>query len=535
MLTIFFIVIAVFIGIGIYAGKYAKDPLSFYIMNRTAPSWLLIGTMTATILSGMTFFGLVGLWYGVGILAGTMTWFGVWLGLPFGVLYVARRVRSVQGVTIQDFFQQRFQSKAVRGIATLILIISLIGYTVGQLMGAGIALSTVTGIPYTWLVVIFAVACIAFLSFGGQYGVTFTDFGMFFFMLLLVFVSGSIIIGQAGGIGAVSSLAQTSPATYTMAGLAGLPSPLLFQLSIIPIWVLYAVASPGYVSRGFPAKSDTEMIKASFITILLFMVIPFFLGWVIMPAVRLLDPNIAVPQASFVTILAEYVPPFWAGLGLAGIMAALLTTASSFLLYLGIGLSRDLYKSIINPNASAKQEMFYARLFQAVGVLICILFAMQDADQLFWILTYANGIFVCGWLPTLIGGFEWKGASKNGALYSMIIGPAVYIIVDFFKIVPTVHPVFWGVGFSIIAFLLVSMISKPTQEETDWFKTFKSQHPGNREIQEILATPGGKKEITNAYHTTRKTVIIATILGVIFFGYFYFAVTTPILSIMSSL
>jgi len=83
------VVTLIFVAIGIYVSKYVKDPLSFYIMKRQAPSWLLVGTMTATILSGMTFFAITGLWYKLGFTITSYTWLGVWTGLPIGLLYCA--------------------------------------------------------------------------------------------------------------------------------------------------------------------------------------------------------------------------------------------------------------------------------------------------------------------------------------------------------------------------------------------------------------------------------------------------------------
>jgi len=422
--------------------------------------------------------------------------------LPIGLLYCARRIRAVNGVTIQDFFEMRYKSKSVRGLATVVLIISLLGYTIGQLMGAGMLLSTLTGMPYEWLVLIFAIACVVFLSFGGQYGVTITDAGMFVVMLLMVFVVGPMIVGKAGGISAIVSAAYAQPAAWSIKGLPGMNA-MPFLLSIVPIWVMYSLASPGYASRGYAARSDLEMMKASFVTILMFLVIPAFIGFLVMPAVKILGPDINPAEVAFTTVMINSVPTFWAGIGLAGIMAALLTTASSFLLYVGMGLSRDFYKSIIKPDASEKSEMMAARLFQVVGVLATILFAMSDPAALFWIVTYANGAFVTGWIPILIGGFEWKGASRQGALASLIVGPTSYVIFHLFKIIPTVDPIFWGLGFSTLAFIAISLMFKPSQAEKAWFEKFKSKPPGDREIKAILSRAGGREQLVNEYSSLR--------------------------------
>src|SRR5699024_2949393 len=280
--------------------------------------------------------------------------FGAWIGTLLAVVYVGRRMKALGCKTMPDFFDKRFKNSVVSVIATIIMIVGLIGYGVIQFIGAGIVLSEIINIDFTTLIVLFAIALIVFTAFGGMYGVVVTDTLMFFTMLAISVVIAPMIIGQAA-FEQMKNLAETFPGYWTIAGTED--RPIGWSISQFLVWILFFTCIPALVSRVFPARDDFVILKTAIIGVFFapFMQLIVFLA---AGGMKVLDPNITPTDNVMVVGFLEYTPTAVAGIGLAGLMASIMSTASTLFVLVGFALSRDLYERFIAKDLTEKQSIF---------------------------------------------------------------------------------------------------------------------------------------------------------------------------------
>lgn len=524
---VFSIVFVIFIVVGIWSAKNIKNTLDFYVMGRQAPALLIIGTTTASVLSAVFYFGAAAIWYKEGPLVSSQfgAWLGTWTGLMLGMLYFCRRFRAANAYTIPDYIGERYSSQAVRGIFTLILIVALMGYAVAQLQGSALMLTTFTGISYGTYIVLTAIALFIFCSLGGQWGVIVTDTIMATCIIIMnIFILPRFVF-QAGGLKAISALLATKePAYWTIGGTLGKPVNLAFATFMI--WVFYAAISPFFSARGFSAKSDLTLLKSVTWSTFLYIAIPFLTIVTIIPAIHLLNPNITPPEACIITMLNTNVHPVLGGFAAGALMGAVFSTADSVLIYIGFALSRDIYQQMINPKAPEKQQLMIARIAQALAIIIAAWVAYSSPEGLWWVVTNANGLLVSGWVPTLILGCEWKKATKEGAIASMIIGSVAYLTAATLK--TSVHPIFIGIITGFLAHLIVSFITKPGMKEITFFEKMKSNALSAGDIKQFMETKEGRNFLLQEYKSLRLNMNIVLVIAILFFGFLFFAVAARI-------
>ena len=140
--TIFFAALALYVIVGALVARRIRSSDDFYIMGERGSTVLIVGTLAATYLSAVTLLGIAGVSYQEGPLVLVATGsFGAWIGTLLAVIYVGRKFKSFGCRTMPDFFRDRFNNTWVTVVATLIMIVGLLGYGVIQLIGAGLVLS----------------------------------------------------------------------------------------------------------------------------------------------------------------------------------------------------------------------------------------------------------------------------------------------------------------------------------------------------------------------------------------------------------
>lgn len=519
---IFWLTALVFLVVGVYVSKYAKDPLSFYIMNRQASTILVSGTTVAGVLSAVTFCGLAGQAYKLGATLVGYTWYGVWLGLPIGMLYFARRFRAMNVVTMQELFVKRYDSKAIGAVATAALAIGMMGYCVGQFMGSGMLLAKITGLPYEALVALFGISLVVFLVLGGEYGVTVTSTLMTISIILAIGIAGPVLAAKAGGLNALTTVLPSKEPYYWAIVGPKKPPLLSYWGGILGVWLPYAAIAPFYAARCFSAKNDTTVLQSASLSTLLYFILPFFAMMVMVPAAKLLEPTVSPAETCLAVAMLNHTPPVIGGIGCAGIFAALLSTAAANLLYVGFGISRDIYKTLLRPNATPRQELTMARVGQAIAIAVAVLLAFSDPSSLFWLVTYANGAFVCAWLFAAVGAFEWRRATRQGALASMVLGPVSFVMLSLIKTLPF-PAIFGALVISALSFVVGSLLSSPTTNQIAFFEEIRRQKPGDPDIQQRLAQPDGLKTLMRDVRVTKLYLVGAVAVACIYFGYFLFS------------
>ncbi|MGI6552180.1 MAG: sodium:solute symporter family protein [Bacillota bacterium] len=296
-------------------------------------------------------------------------------------------------------------------------------------------------IPLKQGVILSALLMLGFTILGGLPATIITDALQSFLVVIgiVILLIASIIHG-----GGLANIIENTPTEYlTPVGPEGLSAVLLFALSVGPFYLVWQSTW----QRIFAAKDEKTARNAGltgFGIVAVISLIPYLVGVMARQYVPLdLEPNIVF---SYVTV--EVLPPPIAGIVFIGLLAALMTGATSFILQGSSNLVIDFYGKLINPKASEKKMMFVSRLAVAIIAIAAGAIALTNADivSLYqWALRLTATVLVLPFLCTMF----WKWPTRKGVMWSMVLA-----------FIATVSYPYLGIGIDHTIFgFLVSLIS----------------------------------------------------------------------------
>jgi len=419
------------LGVGLLAYRVGgSDAEDFYLASRTLGTLVLLFTTFATLLSAFTFFGGPNLAYAAG-----PEWIlvmGVMDGILFAVLWYVIGYRqwligrARDYVTLGEMLGDRFASPLLRALVAGVSLLWLFPYVMLQQMGAGEALRGLTAgtIPYWGGAALITVFMIVYVMLAGLRGVAWTDTLQGLFMLSVLWVAVVWIVSAVGGVGAATDgMIAANPDFAALGG--GLYSPQFIISSAVTI-AFGVTMFPQINQRFFVAKSAT-VLKRSFalwpVLVLLLFVPAFMLGaW----AAGL---PIEVPEGANVlsVLLAEYTPTWFAALVVAGAMAAMMSSSDSMLLSGSSYFTRDLYRPLVDPNASDRREAWIARLGVAAFATLAFVASLSRPGTLIEVGDTAFSGFALLAPPVMIA-LYWTATTRDGMLVGVAVPQFLYLL-----------------------------------------------------------------------------------------------------------
>lgn len=465
---------AVFILAGWYCKRYVAGLDDFYVIGRKGSWWLFTGTTAATAMSMWTLIGAAGLSSNWGLVP-AMLYFAA-IGIVIFVFFIGPPFRRGGFLTIPEFFGTRFASNRVQSAAVLCTIVSLVSYIVVQLQGGAILMEEVIGIPYFWGIVLFAVVLLIGLLFSGMWAVVVTDaIGCFTIIFVSVFAL-FYMIHAAGGWSEflMGTLKFTGPDYWRPVGESGLP--MSHHIANNLCWIVITAASPHLLNRALIVKNVKELYKGGIASLLVVYVVASAIMLAFTGAVNFLKVGEISMDYVAVNIALGVFPPLVGGLYLGGAMAAGVTTANTQVITCAQGFAKDIYQSIIKPDASERTVM---RLTSYAIIVVLVLCSIITAFRPWFMVvagTVTGVILSFGYFPSLIAGLFWEGVTAKAAEYTMWISvPASILVVlgwtryGWFQ----PHPVIWGMLFGIVCIVLVSAITRKTAGEIKAWQELK--------------------------------------------------------------
>ncbi|KTG09348.1 sodium:solute symporter [Haloprofundus marisrubri] len=461
-----YLLVALAVGLVAYrlTDRAAED---YYLASRSLGTVVLLFTTFATLLSAFTFFGGPNLAYSAGpewiLVMGLMD--GILFAILWYVLgYKQWLVGRARGyVTLGEMLGDRFGSTGLRALVAGISLFWLFPYIMLQQMGAGTAIVGLTegAIPYWAGAALITVFMVVYVAAAGLRGVAWTDTVQGLFMLGIVWVAVIWVVSAIGG----PAAAYTGFDADALALGGGLYTPQYIISTAVTI--AFGVAMfPQINQRFFVAKSD-RVLKRSFalwpVLVVLLFVPAFMLGtW----AAGL---GIDVPEGANVVpiLLNEYTPVWFAALVIAGAMAAMMSSSDSMLLSGSSYLTRDLYRPLVDPDASEAKEGWVARVgvgVFAVGTFVASLF---QPGSLIEIGDLAFSGFAQLTLPVLVS-LYWTKTTRNG-MYAGIVGSqAFYVLHSLGPLSATYFgwdAALYGMILGLVLTVGVSAVTSPAPDE----------------------------------------------------------------------
>ena len=454
------------------AGAAPNVVEEYFIGGRSMGGFVLAMTIIASYTSASSFVGGPGVAYSLGLawvllamiqVPTTFLTLGV-LGKRFAI--IGRRLGAV---TITDFLYARYKSDVVVILCSMALLVFFAASMVAQFIGGARLFQAVTGYPYEIGLILFGVTVVVYTAVGGFRAVVLTDALQGIVMVIASVVVFMTVLEAGGGMAqCIQTLKSIDPGLITPSGAGGkVPAPMLFSF-----WVLVGLGIlglPQTTQRCFGYKDSRSMHNAMVMGtliigfLLLFMHLAGVLGRAVMP-------NLSTGDLIIPSLMLELLPPFWAGIFVAGPLAAIMSTVDTMLLLVSAAIIKDLYirYSLKNDASRISPRKLSRMSFGCTIVAGFLVFAasFNPPELLVWINLFAFGGLEAVFLWPIILGLYWRKANATGAVFSILIGLTVFIFLSVFKVpLGGVHAIVPTLILSFLAFVAGVHLGEPVSPE----------------------------------------------------------------------
>ena len=463
----------IYIVIGAYAGRSIKKLDDYFVAGRRAPTLLILGTLVASVMSTAIFMGEAAFTYD-GQLGAYILFPGIAVtGYMLGALFFGVFLRRSEAPTVADFFNRRFQSRRLQQFAGFTIILGLGGYLLIVTQGAAILLSEITDLSFLEALLLAWFSYTLFTMYSGSKGVIITDTLMFLLFMAASVVFVVYIVDGFGGISAaMTDIAQleSKQGIASWSGIIGpgtyWPSALDFVIWFVVVdiaWAFVYAVGPWQAGRHLMARNEHVVLRAAilaaFCVILLQMLI-YGAGGLI----NLANDSIEPSEAVVIWGAQNLVPEFLGALLLAGIIAAALSSASTFLSLVGFSISNDMGKAPLSQTVNTTRKIMLAT--SVVVLVFCYFFP----PNIFWFMIFIGTVYGSSWGPVGLMSIWSSRITKDGAFWGMVTGFFLNVIpaaVDHLGLVnlPEYAPVIIGTLASFVVIVVVSAFGKVTREE----------------------------------------------------------------------
>ncbi|WP_293267423.1 sodium/proline symporter PutP [Neptunomonas sp.] len=484
----FTIYLGLMLAIGVYAYRRTANSSDYFLGGRSLGPWPAALSAGASDMSGWLLLGLPGyafssglesIWLGAGLLIGT------WLNW----LLVAKRLRTYSieaddSLTLPEFFAKRFEDRSnlLQVISAFFILLFFLFYTSSGLVAGGKLFETVFGLDYTLAVIIGTVCVVSYTLFGGFLAVSWTDLVQGLLMAAALIIVPIIAIQSEGGFANLfTALEIKNPELLTIWNDSkGEPLTAIAIISLAA-WGLGYFGQPHILARFAAVRSNAEITTARRIAVVwsgLSMVGAILVGLAgIIYVDNQLGGNLGDGEKIFMLLVNAIFHPVVAGILLAAILAAIMSTADSQLLVSSSALAEDFYKQVFRKDASQKQVVMVGRIAVIGLSLVALMLAMSPDSSVLGLVSYAWAGFGAAFGPTLILSLYWKRMNRFGALAGVIVGGLTVVIwkqisggiFDVYEIVP-------GIIFAAVSIVIVSLVTAaPSESIKQRFNSYLSK------------------------------------------------------------
>ena len=479
--VLYFLVV---LGIGIYffAKSSNGGEKDYFLGGRKMGPWVTAMSAQASDMSAWLLMGLPGsiLAFGLG-----QAWIGIGLaiGTALNWIFVAKRLRkfskaSGDAITLPQYLSNRFATSnpTLKIICAVVFMVSFTLYVASAFSaGAKVFGDLFPALGQERAMIIFAVIILVYTFLGGYKAVCWTDFFQGLLMLAaLIAVPIVVAVTQnldANALNTITVGEQTFPFTTKL--FAASWQEIVTGLG----WGLGYFGMPHILVR-FMGIEKPSMVKKSAIVAIIWVVITLlaaifiaYLGRMVIGAELLAK---GAQELVFVTLARRLFPGFIAGILLAAIIAASMSTADSQLLVASSSFTSDIYKPIIRKNATEKELLWVGRIVVILVSVVAYFIASSKgsgAQAVMNMVSNAWALFGGAFGPVVLLSLFWKRFTYKGAVAGIVCGAVVDIAwliamtwTGIYEIVPA-----FIVGLAVC--VIVSLCDKaPSQEINEIFE-----------------------------------------------------------------
>ena len=420
MLIVFF---GIMIGVGLYCRKHSTDVDGFVLGGRSVGPWLTAFAYGTSYFSAVVFVGYAGQFgwkYGI-----AATWAGIGNALIGSLLawaVLGRRTRimsqHLDSATMPQFFEARFDSKALKLAASAIIFVFLIPYTASLYNGLSRLFGMAFDIDYSVCVIVMAVLTAVYVIAGGYMATAINDFIQGIVMLVgIVAVIAAVLNSKGGFMEAMNGLARISDPTVSDApgvfnSFLG-PDPLNL-LGVVLLTSLGTWGLPQMVQKFYAIKSEKAINKGMIISTIFAFVVAggcYFLGGF----GRLYSDQVDIATGGYDSIIPTMLSglsPILIAIVVVLVLSASMSTLSSLVLASSSTLTLDFIKGTVVKDLSQKKQLLIMRIliavFIAISVVIAILQYKSNVTFIAQLMGVSWGALAGAFLAPFLFGLYWK-------------------------------------------------------------------------------------------------------------------------------
>ena len=397
-------------------------------------SWLLMGLPGVAYLSGLA----EASWTAIGLAVGTyLNW-----------LIVARRIRRysnhLDAITVPQFFSKRWgdDRNLLSAIAAVVIIIFFIPYLASGFSACGKLFASLFGTSYMTAMLISAAVIVIYTVMGGFLAASFTDLIQSIIMTVALIVVLSFGVAQAGGLDAVMDNAQSLAGYLSLtqthdAVTGGASSYSLLTICSLLAWGLGYFGMPHILLRFMAIEEEKKLAlsrRVATVWVVISMGVAIFIGVVGNGMTKagameqLADSETIIVQIA--SLISHYgvFAALIAGVILAGILAATMSTADSQMLAASSSVSQNLLVEFFHLKITGRKSVVVARSTMVVIALVAAFLARDPNSSVFRVVSFAWAGFGAAFGPVVLFGLFWRRSNKWGALAGMVVGGAMVFI-----------------------------------------------------------------------------------------------------------
>ncbi|MHC4550548.1 MAG: sodium:solute symporter family protein [Planctomycetota bacterium] len=435
--AVFVAVLVATLLLGAAAGRSVRDLKGYYVAGASAGPLLLIGTFLASNVSAALFLGATDMAAQVGYAfwcAYVPTAVGFLLCLGWIGPAVRRLARAREVFTFPEILGARFASRAgsLRLLAALLIPALYLPYVAAQLDGVAAVVARIfgleeaaaaVGLPGGRELALCGVLGVLLLYtlWGGMKAVVWTDLlqmavlGLGIFLLVPLALS---YLGQGDlAAGTRRALDAAPPGAFTATSPSWPWTMVVGQM----VWLFAIPAQPHLMTRVLAARSE-KVIRTALPWCLLGLFVIYLSTIPVGLLGRALVPDLAAGRHYYVEVALAGLGALPAGLALAGVAAAALSTGDTEVALAGQALSRDLYQRHLRPDAPQRQVILVARLGVFVTAALTFAIAWWRPAGIYWMGRASAALFAGAFFVPLAGGLLWRRVTGTGALAGVVAG-----------------------------------------------------------------------------------------------------------------
>jgi len=483
-------VLAMVMLIGLRGYGLSKSMTGFFLANKELGAVTLAFSLMATYFSAASFLGGGGATYLFNL--GFGAWLTAWhvIGVVLMWVLVAERLFKYASkaniMSVPDFIEHRYQSKAAKAVAAAVMMFLFTLYLTSVYKGGAIVIATVFNTGFEIGLLALTIPVLVYVALGGLRAAALNNLILGSLMLLAAFLTFGLVMAAVGGpvkgIEELRSMTINGISGEMWLKFDGAGPPPAMKVGAVPQLIMgitfsismAQIALPSLLMQFYAAKNERAISQGRIlgpVLVAAYAMAVFSLGAF---CHLILDPNLPRGEVAKLMRDTDWVipktvdmlaPPGLRGLILAAPVAASMSTLAVILLVLSAALTRDVVQ-LVKPGISERALMLLARASPIAFAMISLLLTLVQTGIIVEIVAAAFGtIFVCFLGPVTVG-LYWRGATRAGAIASMVSGLAVGLTwhVLLYK-ATNVHAVIPALLVALPTFFLVSIFTKKPPRE----------------------------------------------------------------------